>query len=77
MGIFVFSTKKPMVIAANMNEKLRNVVLVAGLFFPNELDCVSSHFDTLPRIKVHMFCQKVSLSKNVLRENILVQGQLI
>ena len=31
MVIFVFSTKKPVGIAANMNEKLRNVDLVAGL----------------------------------------------
>ena len=31
MAIFVFSTKKPMGIAASMNEKLRNVALVGGL----------------------------------------------
>ena len=31
MAIFGFSTEKPMRIAANMNEKLRNVDLVADL----------------------------------------------
>ena len=31
MAIFVFSIEKSMGIAANMNEKLRNVVLVAGI----------------------------------------------
>jgi hypothetical protein len=30
MAIFVFSSKKPMGIAANMKEKWRNVALVAG-----------------------------------------------
>ena len=33
MAIFVFGTKKPMGIAASMNKKLRNVVLVGGLPF--------------------------------------------
>ncbi len=37
MGMFVFSTEKPIRIAANMNEKLRNVVLVAGLITGNGL----------------------------------------
>ena len=31
MAIFVFSTKKPMGIAAYMDEGMRNVVLVGGL----------------------------------------------
>ena len=31
MAIFVFSTKKPMEIAAYMDEGMRNVVLVGGL----------------------------------------------
>ena len=35
MAIFVFSTEKPMEIAANMNEQLKNVVLVASLVYIN------------------------------------------
>ena len=37
MAIFVFSTKKPMGIAAYMDEGMRNVVLVGGLTSKKEV----------------------------------------
>ena len=36
MAIFVFSTKKPMEMAAYMDEWMRNVVLVGGLMISEE-----------------------------------------
>ena len=49
MAIFVFSTKKPMGIAANMNEKSKNVVLLGSLLISSTNNLVD-HFSSNLRL---------------------------